>query len=57
MHEWESPACGQIRAIKDELGENDEDEDDVAALEKKMQEACMPPHVWKHALRELRYVV
>lgn len=51
--------CGvivyQIRAIKDELGENDEDDDDVSALEKKMQEACMPPHVWKHAQRELRY--
>ncbi|KAG0587803.1 hypothetical protein KC19_2G192700 [Ceratodon purpureus] len=44
----------QIRAIKDELGENDEDEDDVASLEKKMQEAGMPPNVWKHAQRELR---
>lgn len=32
--------CGvivyQIRVIKDELGENDEDDDDVFVLEKKM---------------------
>lgn len=44
----------QIRAIKDELGENDEDDDDVALLEKKMQDAGMPPNVWKHAQRDLR---
>lgn len=44
----------QIRAIKNELGENDDDEDDVVSLEKKMQEAAMPPNVWKHAQRELR---
>lgn len=47
----------QIRAIRDELGENDEDEDDVVALEKKMHDARMPPNVWKHAQRELRYVL
>lgn len=46
--------CWQIRAIKNELGENDDDEDDVVSLEKKMQEAAMPPNVWKHAQRELR---
>ena len=46
---------GQIRAIKEELGDNDEDEDDVVALERKMQTVGMPPNVWKHAQRELRY--
>lgn len=44
----------QMRAIKEELGDNDDDEDDVAALERKMQSAGMPPNIWKHALRELR---
>lgn len=44
----------QIRAIKEELGDDDEDEDDVLALEKKMQSAGMPPNVWKQAQRELR---
>ncbi|KAF9623745.1 hypothetical protein IFM89_005252 [Coptis chinensis] len=44
----------QMRAIKEELGDNDDDEDDVAALERKMQSAGMPPNVWKHAQRELR---
>lgn len=44
----------QMRAIKEELGDNDDDEDDLAALEKKMQDARMPPNVWKHAHRELR---
>ncbi|KAL5724205.1 endopeptidase La [Ranunculus cassubicifolius] len=44
----------QMRAIKEELGDNDDDEDDVAALERKMQGAGMPPTVWKHAQRELR---
>ena len=47
--------AGQIRAIKEELGDNDEDEDDVVALERKMQTVGMPPNVWKHAQRELRY--
>lgn len=45
----------QMRAIKEELGDNDDDEDDVAALERKMQDASMPANVWKHAQRELRY--
>ncbi|KAL8088965.1 hypothetical protein AgCh_038656 [Apium graveolens] len=44
----------QMRAIKEELGDNDDDEDDVSALEKKMQNAGMPANIWKHAQRELR---
>lgn len=44
----------QMRAIKEELGDNDDDEDDVVNLERKMQSAGMPPSVWKHAQRELR---
>ncbi|CAM6024153.1 unnamed protein product [Sphagnum balticum] len=44
----------QIRAITDELGDNDDDEDDVVALERKMQSVGMPANVWKHAQRELR---
>ncbi|URD86202.1 hypothetical protein MUK42_26860 [Musa troglodytarum] len=44
----------QMRAIKEELGDNDDDEDDLAALERKMQRAGMPPNIWKHAQRELR---
>ncbi|XP_020579238.1 lon protease homolog 2, peroxisomal [Phalaenopsis equestris] len=44
----------QMRAIKEELGDNDDDEDDIAALERKMQSAGMPPNIWKHAQRELR---
>ncbi|XP_077244894.1 lon protease homolog 2, peroxisomal-like [Tasmannia lanceolata] len=44
----------QMRAIKEELGDNDDDEDDVVALERKMQSAGMPPNIWKHAQRELR---
>lgn len=47
----------QMRAIKEELGDNDDDEDDLVALENKMQNAGMPSTVWKHAQRELRYVV
>lgn len=45
-----------MRAIKEELGDNDDDEDDVATLERKMQSAGMPSTIWKHAQRELRYV-
>nr|BAA20482.1 ATP-dependent protease Lon [Spinacia oleracea] len=44
----------QMRAIKEELGDNDDDEDDVAVLERKMQSAGMPANIWKHAQRELR---
>ncbi|KAF5935747.1 hypothetical protein HYC85_026876 [Camellia sinensis] len=44
----------QMRAIKEELGDNDDDEDDVSSLERKMQSAGMPPDTWKHAQRELR---
>lgn len=43
-----------MRAIKEELGDNDDEEDDVAALERKMQDAGMPANIWKHAQRELR---
>ncbi|KAF9623551.1 hypothetical protein IFM89_003341 [Coptis chinensis] len=42
----------QMRAIKEELGDNDDDEDDVAALERGMQSGGMPPNVWKHAQRD-----
>lgn len=42
--------------MKEELGDNDDDEDDVVALERKMQTVGMPSNVWKHAQRELRYV-
>lgn len=45
-----------MRAIKEELGDNDDDEDDAAALETKMQSAGMPANIWKHAQRELRYI-
>ncbi|KAJ6790869.1 putative lon protease-like protein 2, peroxisomal isoform X2 [Iris pallida] len=44
----------QMRAIKEELGDNDDEEDDVVALERKMQSTGMPPNIWKHAQRELR---
>lgn len=44
----------QMRAIKEELGDNDDDEDDLTALERKMQDAGMPANIWKHAHRELR---
>ncbi|WJX94849.1 Lon protease 2, peroxisomal [Trifolium repens] len=44
----------QMRAIKEELGDNEDDEDDLVALERKMQSAGMPPNVWKQAHRELR---
>lgn len=44
----------QMRAIKEELGDNDDDEDDVAALERKMQNAGMPANIWKLAQREMR---
>lgn len=43
-----------MRAIKEELGDDD-DEDDLVALERKMQSAEMPSNIWKHAQRELRY--
>ncbi|CAK8539546.1 unnamed protein product [Lathyrus sativus] len=44
----------QMKAIKEELGDNDDEEDDLAALERKMQSAGMPQNTWKLALRELR---
>ncbi|CAI9772453.1 unnamed protein product [Fraxinus pennsylvanica] len=44
----------QMRAIKEELGDNDDDEDDMATLERKIKDAGMPPNIWKHAQRELR---
>lgn len=45
----------QMRAIKEELGDNDDDEDDLVALERKMQSAGMPSNIWKHVQKELRY--
>ncbi|KAL8216400.1 hypothetical protein R6Q57_023237 [Mikania cordata] len=44
----------QMRAIKEELGDNDDEHDDAVGLERKMQAAGMPSNVWKHAQRELR---
>ncbi|KAK2426263.1 Lon protease 2, peroxisomal [Trifolium repens] len=44
----------QMKAIKEELGDNDDEEDDLAALERKMQSAGMPQNTWKLALREFR---
>ncbi|CAN4127759.1 unnamed protein product [Withania somnifera] len=44
----------QMKAIKEELGDNDDEEDDLVALERKMQASGMPASIWKHALRELR---
>ncbi|KAK7251837.1 hypothetical protein RIF29_35398 [Crotalaria pallida] len=44
----------QMRAIKEELGDNDDEEDDLVALERKMESAGMPQNVWKLAHRELR---
>ncbi|XP_059275801.1 lon protease homolog 2, peroxisomal isoform X1 [Lycium ferocissimum] len=44
----------QMKAIKEELGDNDDEEDDLVALERKMEGAGMPTSIWKHALRELR---
>lgn len=44
----------QMRAIKEELGDNDDDEDDLVALERKMQSAGMPSNIWKHVQKELR---
>jgi len=35
-----------MRAIKEELDDNDDDEDDLAALERKMQKAGMPQNIW-----------
>ncbi|KAK9071883.1 hypothetical protein SSX86_008313 [Deinandra increscens subsp. villosa] len=34
----------QMRAIKEELGDNDDEDDDVASLERKMQAAGIPPN-------------
>ncbi|CAA7411101.1 unnamed protein product [Spirodela intermedia] len=44
----------QMRAIRDELGDGEDDEDDVVALERKVQTAGMPPNVSKQAQKELR---
>ncbi|XP_045790765.1 lon protease homolog 2, peroxisomal-like [Trifolium pratense] len=40
-----------MRVIKEELGDNEDDEDDLIALKRNMQKAGMPPNVWKHAHR------
>ncbi|KAK4802572.1 hypothetical protein SAY86_000775 [Trapa natans] len=45
----------QMKAINEELGDNDnDDEDDLATLENKMQNAGLPSNISKHAHRELR---
>ncbi|MCH88945.1 LON protease peroxisomal-like [Trifolium medium] len=49
-------ASFEMKAIKEELGDNDDEEDDLAALERKMQSAGMPQNTWKLALREFRYL-
>ncbi|KAG5540031.1 hypothetical protein RHGRI_020311 [Rhododendron griersonianum] len=54
FHAYSLTSIFQMRAIKEELGDNDDDEDDVTALERKMESAGMPPDIWKHAQRELR---
>ncbi|PHT34761.1 hypothetical protein CQW23_26561 [Capsicum baccatum] len=45
----------QMKAIKEELGDNYDKEDNLVALKRKMQGAGIPASIWKHALRELRY--
>ncbi|PNY08691.1 ion protease peroxisomal-like [Trifolium pratense] len=47
-------ASCEMKAIKEELGDNDDEEDDLAALERKMQSAGMPQNTWKLAIREFR---
>ncbi|CAI9283729.1 unnamed protein product [Lactuca saligna] len=44
----------QMRAIKEELGDIYDEDDDVAALERKMQDGGMRLNIWKHAQRGLR---
>ncbi|GBG89060.1 hypothetical protein CBR_g48772 [Chara braunii] len=42
----------QMKAIKEELGDNEDD--DMLLLERRLEEARMPLNVWKHVQRELR---
>ncbi|CAH1417360.1 unnamed protein product [Lactuca virosa] len=51
-HVLEAPKVSQMSAIREELRDNDE----VAAFERKMQDAGMPQNIWKHAHKELRKV-
>ena len=46
-----------MRGNKEELGDNDDEDNDLAALERKMQGAGMPPNIWKHAPRELSRII
>eukprot|EP00252_Welwitschia_mirabilis_P003396 TRINITY_DN13477_c0_g1_i1.p1 TRINITY_DN13477_c0_g1~~TRINITY_DN13477_c0_g1_i1.p1 ORF type:complete len:879 (-),score=209.19 TRINITY_DN13477_c0_g1_i1:613-3249(-) len=50
----ESRLRQKMRAIKEELGDNDDEDDDLIALERKLQTAGMPSVVKKQAQRELR---
>ena len=45
-----------MRAIKEEFGhiDIDDDKNDPAALERKMQSAGMPQNIWKHAHRVVK---
>ncbi len=43
----------QLKTIQQELGESNSEEDEVAALRKKVQEADLPEHVRKETDREL----
>ncbi|PIN18268.1 Mitochondrial ATP-dependent protease PIM1/LON [Handroanthus impetiginosus] len=49
-----SKATELMRALMEEFGGNDGDDYDVAALERRMQDAGMPADIWKHARRGLR---
>ena len=43
----------QLKAIQQELGEGEDDENEVARLKKQIQEADLPDHVRKEAEREI----
>ncbi len=43
----------QLKAIQEELGEGEEEENEVARLKKQIQEADLPDHVRKEAEREI----
>jgi ATP-dependent Lon protease len=43
----------QLKAIREELGEGDQEENEVSRLKKQIQEADLPDHVRKEAEREI----
>lgn len=43
----------QLKAIRDELGESDEREAEIADLRRRLQEAQLPSEAWREADREL----